>query len=73
NSYTVEKKYKAIELAHQTSNANATRHYLLNLAMLGRWVKKFSQDLSFSSQRNSLRIGSGHHAFFPKKEAKLYE
>ncbi|CAG8700640.1 38370_t:CDS:1, partial [Gigaspora margarita] len=73
NSYTVEEKRKAIELAHRTSNTNAARHYLLDLAMLGRWIMKFSQDPSFSSQRNSQRICSGHRAFFPEEEAKLYE
>ncbi|CAG8612505.1 25103_t:CDS:2, partial [Gigaspora margarita] len=49
------------------------RHYSLDLAMLGYWVKKFFQDPSFSSQRNSLRIGSGRHVFFSEEEAKLYE
>ncbi|CAG8847661.1 15625_t:CDS:1, partial [Gigaspora margarita] len=73
NSYTVEKKCKAVELARQTSNTNAARHYSLDLAMLGHWVKKFSQDLSFSSQKNSLRVGSGYRAFFPEEKTKLYE
>ncbi|CAG8847952.1 19729_t:CDS:2, partial [Gigaspora margarita] len=68
-----EEKRKAIELACRTSNANTARHYSLDLAMLGHWVKKFSQDPSFSSQRNSLRVGSGRHAFFPKEETKLYK
>ncbi|CAG8843166.1 6061_t:CDS:2, partial [Gigaspora margarita] len=73
NSYTVEEKRKAVELARRTSNANAERHYSLDLAMLGCWVKKFSQDPSFSSQRNSLRVSSRRRIFFPEEEAKLYE
>ncbi|CAG8847850.1 24821_t:CDS:2, partial [Gigaspora margarita] len=68
-----EEKRKAMELARRTSNANAARHYSLDLAMLGYWVKKFSQNPSFFSQRNSLRVGSGRRAFFPEEETKLCE
>ncbi|CAG8846868.1 9961_t:CDS:2, partial [Gigaspora margarita] len=69
----VEEKRKAVKLARRTLNANAARYYSLDLAMLGRWVKKFSQDPSFSSQRNSLRVGSECRTFFPEEETKLYE
>ncbi|CAG8836962.1 4384_t:CDS:2, partial [Gigaspora margarita] len=44
NSYSVEEKQKAVELAHQTSNTYAANYYSLDLTMLGQWVKQFSQE-----------------------------
>ncbi|CAG8840308.1 26291_t:CDS:1, partial [Gigaspora margarita] len=71
NSYSVEEKQKAMELAHQTSNIYATNYYSLDLTMLGQWVKQFSQ--SIPSKKSSRSVGSGHRPFFPEEEAQLYE
>ncbi|CAG8714599.1 17283_t:CDS:2 [Gigaspora margarita] len=67
----VEEKHKAVKLACQTSNANAAKHYSLDLAILGRWVKKFSQDLSFFSQRNIHQNGLA--VTYPSIKLKMAE
>ncbi|CAG8748731.1 12440_t:CDS:2, partial [Gigaspora margarita] len=54
-----EEKFKATELAHSTTNTNVANYYSLDLTMLDRWIKQFSQDPSVSfSQRNSLNEDS---------------
>ncbi|CAG8747847.1 13546_t:CDS:2, partial [Cetraspora pellucida] len=66
-----EEKHKAVDLACRTSNSHAAQHYSLDLTMLGRWVKTFSQG---PFPQNNLRsIGSGRRALFPEEEAQLYE
>ncbi|CAG8802900.1 26084_t:CDS:2 [Gigaspora margarita] len=73
NSYTVEKKQKAVELARHTSNSYIAKYYSLDLTMLGRWVNKFFQNPpSSSSLKNTKSIGSGRHALFSEKEAQLF-
>ncbi|CAG8802685.1 14665_t:CDS:1, partial [Cetraspora pellucida] len=71
NLYSIEEKCQAMELARRTSNTYAANHYSLDLMMLGQWVKLFSQGTT--SKKNSRRVGSGRHAFFPEEEAQLYE
>ncbi|CAG8805347.1 34613_t:CDS:2 [Gigaspora margarita] len=71
NSYTVKEKCKAVELVCHTSNKFAAKTYFLDLTMLGQWVKSFSQDNL--SNKNSRKVGFGHHALFPEEEAQLYE
>ncbi|CAG8784932.1 3502_t:CDS:2 [Gigaspora margarita] len=74
NFYTVEEKQKAVGLAYRTSNSYAANYYSLDLTMLGRWVKIFSQNpLSFSSLKNTQSIGSGCHALFSEEEAQLFD
>ncbi|CAG8779005.1 2927_t:CDS:1, partial [Gigaspora margarita] len=74
NSYTVEKKCKAVELALCTSNSHAVQLYSLDLTIVGCWVKALFQVPSPShSQKNTRSIGSGYCAFFPEEEAQLYE
>ncbi|CAG8775364.1 21016_t:CDS:1, partial [Dentiscutata erythropus] len=65
HSYTVKEKYKAIELAHHTSNTFAAQTYFLDLTMLGHQGNLFN--------KNSRRVGSGHHVLFSEEEAQLYE
>ncbi|CAG8717813.1 8440_t:CDS:1, partial [Cetraspora pellucida] len=48
-----EEKCRAVELAHYTLNSHVAQLYSLDLTMLGRWVKKFSQDSSPHSQKNA--------------------
>ncbi|CAG8739710.1 12242_t:CDS:1 [Cetraspora pellucida] len=71
NLYSIEEKRQAIELARCTSNIYAANYYSLDLTMLGRWVKLFSQGTP--SKKNLRRVGSGRHAFFPEEEAQLYK
>ncbi|CAG8822149.1 22358_t:CDS:2, partial [Gigaspora margarita] len=71
NSYSVEEKQKAMELARQTSNTYAANHYSLDLTMLGQWVKQFSQGTL--SKKSSRSIGSGRYPFFSEEETQLYE
>lgn len=72
NSYSVEEKQKAVELACRTSNTYAANYYSLDLTMLGRWVENFSQGPP-SFKKNLRRVGSGRSASFPEEEVKLYE
>ncbi|CAG8720241.1 145_t:CDS:1, partial [Dentiscutata heterogama] len=73
NSYTVEEKNKAVELARRTSNSHTAQYYSLDLTMLGRWVKKFSQNPPSFSQKNVRSIGSGRRSLFPEEESQLFE
>ncbi|CAG8797894.1 3423_t:CDS:2, partial [Cetraspora pellucida] len=66
-----QKKSKVIELACYTSNKFAAHCYSLDLTIVGQWVKQFSQDPPL--QKSFRRVGSRHHALFPKEEAQLYE
>jgi len=72
NSYTVEEKRKAVELARRVSIKYAARYFTLDPTMLGRWVKRFSQEEDNLLQKNTRSIGSGRRAFFPEEETQLY-
>ncbi|RIB10389.1 hypothetical protein C2G38_2206251 [Gigaspora rosea] len=43
NSYTIEEKRKAVELALRTLNSHVAQLYSLDLTMVDRWVKALSQ------------------------------
>jgi transposase-like protein len=74
NSYTVKEKQKAVELARRTSNKHAAQYFTLDLTMLGRWVKKFSQEgMGDLSHKNTRSVGSRRRAFFPEEEVQLYQ
>ena len=70
-SYSVEQKRVVITYALQCGRNAAARHFELDGAMVGRWIKA-SKNWTDGTKGDSKRVGSGRKAFYPEAEKKLY-
>jgi transposase-like protein len=70
-SYSVEQKRVVVTYALQHGRNSAARHFELDAAMVGRWVKA-SKNWSNETNSDSKRVGSGRKAFYPEAEEELY-
>jgi hypothetical protein len=70
-SYSVEQKRVVATYALQHGRNAAARHFELDGAMVGRWIKA-SKNWTDETKGDSKRVGSGRKTFHPESEKKLY-
>ena len=68
NSYTTERKLKAIEFAEKYGNCKAGVEYGVNESMVRKWRKSKEVLIKMKPQQRSLRTGSPH---WPELESAL--